>query len=93
MTERWCQWRRCEEDMNLLDEYEAVREALIRFSDLTIQGEAILINDRVEAFALGEPLNFKPRRFILRKQAGDSRTLCYDQSAVLREYLATCARH
>jgi len=57
LTESWCQWRRCEEDMNLLDEWEAVREALKHFSALKIEGVVILIDNKVEAFALGEPLN------------------------------------
>lgn len=57
MTVTWCEGRRCEEDMNLMDEWEAVREALIHYSDLQVQGDVILINDRVEAFSIGELLN------------------------------------
>jgi hypothetical protein len=43
--------------MNLLDEWEAVREALKHFSSLRIEGGVILIDDKVGAFALGELLN------------------------------------
>lgn len=57
LAEQWCQWRRCEEDMNLLDEWEAVREALNHFDALGVQGGVILMGDEVKAFALGEPLN------------------------------------
>ena len=57
LAESWCQLRRCEEDMNLLDEWEAVREALKHFSSLRIEGGVILIDDKVGAFALGELLN------------------------------------
>ena len=57
LVENWCEWHRCEEDMNLLDEWEAVREALNYFEDLQIKGGVIKINDKVEAFALGELLN------------------------------------
>ena len=57
LTETWCEWRRCEEDMNLLDEWEAVRAALNNFSALSLKGEVILIENKVEAFALGELLN------------------------------------
>jgi hypothetical protein len=57
LAESWCQLRRCEEDMNLLDEWEAVREALKHFSGLRIEGGVILIDDKVEAFALVELLN------------------------------------
>jgi hypothetical protein len=57
LAEAWCQWRRCEEDMNLLDEWEAVREALNHFHALRLQGGVILMEGKVEAFSLGEPLN------------------------------------
>lgn len=57
LAETWCQWRRCEEDMNLLDEWEAVEQALKNLSALKLQGGVILIDDKVEAFALGELLN------------------------------------
>jgi hypothetical protein len=57
LVETWCEWRRCEEDMNRLDEWEAVRVALNHFDQLKLQGGVILIEDKVEAFALGERLN------------------------------------
>jgi hypothetical protein len=57
LAEEWCEFRRCEEDMNLLDEWEAVREALKHSADLRMQGGVIVIENRVEAFALGELLN------------------------------------
>ncbi|MGB7061045.1 MAG: phosphatidylglycerol lysyltransferase domain-containing protein [Candidatus Zixiibacteriota bacterium] len=57
LTETWCEWHRCEEDMNLLDEWEAVRSALNNFSALSLKGGVILIEDKVEAFALGELLS------------------------------------
>ena len=57
LAEGWCQFRRCEEDMNLMDEWEAVREALNYYSALNLQGGVLTINDRVEAFTLGELLN------------------------------------
>jgi hypothetical protein len=53
----WCQVRRCEEDMNLMGEWEAVREALTHFTELRIQGGVLLIRDKVEAFSLAELLN------------------------------------
>jgi hypothetical protein len=57
LAENWCEWHRCEEDMNLLDEWEAVRQALNYFEDLKIEGGVIQIDNKVEAFALGELLN------------------------------------
>jgi len=53
----WCEMRRCEEDLNLMGEWEAVREALSHFHALSIQGGVILIENKVQAFALGELLN------------------------------------
>lgn len=53
----WCEVRRCEEDMNLMGEWEAVREALRHFRELRVQGGVLLIQDKVEAFSLGELLN------------------------------------
>lgn len=57
LAESWCQWHRCEEDLNLLDEWEAVHQALNNFDNLRIEGGVILIENKVEAFALGELLN------------------------------------
>jgi len=57
LAETWCQLRRCEEDLNLLGEWKAVREAFAHLGTLKIQGGVILIEDKVEAFALGELLN------------------------------------
>ncbi len=59
LAETWCQWRRCEEDMNLLDEWEAVEQALKNFRALKLEGGVISIDGKVEAFALGEQLNLQ----------------------------------
>jgi hypothetical protein len=55
--ERWCEWRRCEEDMNLLGEWDAIKEALANYPRLAVQGEAVIIEGRVEAFTFGELLD------------------------------------
>jgi len=57
LAENWCQLHRCAEDLNLLGEWEATRQALLHFRTLRLQGGIILIEDKVEAFALGELLN------------------------------------
>ena len=57
LADSWCEWRRCEEDLNLVGEWEAVREALSHFEALEIVGGVILMEDQVKAFALGELLN------------------------------------
>jgi hypothetical protein len=53
----WCDWRRCEEDLSLIGEWDAVRQALNHFYSLKLQGGVIVIEGKVEAFAVGELLN------------------------------------
>jgi hypothetical protein len=55
--ERWCEFRRCDEDLNLLGEWEAIKEALAHYSGLKVKGEVITMGGRVEAFTFGELLN------------------------------------
>jgi hypothetical protein len=57
LAENWCRLKRCQEDLMLMGEWEAVREALRHFQDLELTGGVIRINGRVEAFTLGELLN------------------------------------
>jgi hypothetical protein len=54
---RWCQVKRCECDLSLLGEWEAITAALANYQALELQGGVILINDRVRAFSCGELLN------------------------------------
>ncbi|HEX9884817.1 MAG TPA: phosphatidylglycerol lysyltransferase domain-containing protein [Desulfobaccales bacterium] len=53
----WCHMKRCEEDLNLMGEWEAVGAALAHLEALQLQGGVILLDGRVEAFSLGELLN------------------------------------
>jgi len=55
--DRWCEQRRCAEDLNLLGEWEAVKEALANYGRLGVRGAAVLIGGAVEAFTFGELLN------------------------------------
>jgi len=57
MQNKWCDCHRCTEDMNLMREWEAIRDLLSHFEELNIQGGVILIEGRVEAFTIGELLN------------------------------------
>jgi hypothetical protein len=57
MQESWCQLRDCQQDENLMNEDRAIFEALTHFDRLDYVGGAIVINEVVEAFSLGEPLN------------------------------------
>ncbi len=57
MQESWCQLRDCQTNEGLMNEDRAIFEALTNFDRLGYLGGAIVINDVVEAFSLGEPLN------------------------------------
>jgi uncharacterized protein len=54
---RWCQVKRCECDLSLLGEWEAIGAVLANYQALDLQGGVILVNDRVRAFSCGELLN------------------------------------
>lgn len=54
---QWCNLKRCVEDQGLMNESLAIREALLNYKKLSIKGGVILIDGKVEAFSLGEPLN------------------------------------
>jgi hypothetical protein len=53
----WCDLRHCEVVPGLANESIAIKEALTHFDQLKVTGGVILINGKVEAFTLGEPLN------------------------------------
>ena len=57
LQEAWCQMRECVENPALLSEDYAVHEALKGFGELDYHGGAVVIDSRVEAFSIGEPLN------------------------------------
>lgn len=53
----WCDLRHCEAIPGLLNESLAIKEALTHFEVLGVRGGGILIDGKVEAFTLGDPLN------------------------------------
>lgn len=57
MQESWCALRECHLDDSLASEDVAVCQALNRFGELGYVGGVILIDNKVEAFGLGEALN------------------------------------
>lgn len=57
LQEKWCRLRECTENPALLGEERAVYEALRQYFQLGLTGAAIVVNGRVVAFSLGEPLN------------------------------------
>jgi hypothetical protein len=72
---RWCQFKRCDEDLSLMGEWEAIGVVLSNFEALRLQGCVILINDRVEAFACGELLNRDAAVIHLEKADPELRSL------------------
>lgn len=57
LQEKWCQMNRCEDDLDLLGEDEAIREILTRYDNLSLKGAVIIVGGRVGAFTVGEQLN------------------------------------
>ena len=57
LAESWCHARRCQEDLDLTDEAQAVKSILENFAPLHVAGGLIRVEGKVEAFALGEMLN------------------------------------
>ena len=57
MQEDWCQIRNCAENVELLQEDRAIYEAMKFFEDLDFRGGSIKINNKIEAFSLGEQIN------------------------------------
>jgi len=55
-SDYWCRIRRCEDDLGLMGEWGAVNEILDNFDTLDVVGGAVLIENKVEAFAIGESL-------------------------------------
>lgn len=53
----WCNLRNCNANPGLEAEQRAIKEAFFHFNNLNIFGGAIIINNKVEAFTIGERLN------------------------------------
>ena len=75
LSARWCKIKRCEDDLSLMGEWEAVNAALANFQALQLKGGVILVNDRVEAFTCGELLNQATAVIHLEKAAPELRGL------------------
>lgn len=57
LAEVWCEQRQCEDDISLSHEFSGIEDTLNHFHELDISGGALLVDDTVRAFALGEKLN------------------------------------
>lgn len=52
--EQWCSYRRCDDDLNLMGEWEAIKEALVNYRALDVAGAVISLDGVVKAFTIGE---------------------------------------
>ena len=57
LAEQWCVIKHCEESPPLAGEEAAIREAVQNMEALDFTGGAVVVDGKVEAFSLGEPLN------------------------------------
>jgi len=57
LEKKWCNIRNCNKDKLLYAEDMAVKETLEKFKQLKVMGICISINDKIEAFAIGEELS------------------------------------
>jgi len=57
LQDLWCDEKHCDLHSSLRAEARAVNEVLEHLTELQVIGGAIVVRDRVQAFALGEPLN------------------------------------
>jgi hypothetical protein len=57
LQQDWCAFKDCASDLSLVNEDQAIYEALCNFERLDFVGGAIIIEGKVEAFSLGEALN------------------------------------
>jgi uncharacterized protein len=72
---RWCQVKKCDEDMSLMGEWEAIGAVLANYQSLALKGGVILIDDRVQAFSCGELLNKDTAVIHLEKADPELRSL------------------
>lgn len=57
LAQKWCLEKRCKDDMNLLDEFEAAKLSLENFDALKLKGGLLIIDGKIEAFTVAEMLN------------------------------------
>lgn len=57
LQDRWCEMKRCEDDLDLLGEWDAVKEILNSYESLDVQGGVVTIENKVMAFTIGQMLN------------------------------------
>ena len=72
--EAWCE-ERAHEDPSVLEELHALREAFVNFKELGLEGGAIRIDGRVQAFSFGKRINAEVADVHVEKANPDYRGL------------------
>jgi hypothetical protein len=57
IVKEWCEVKHCDESPALRGEEEAIKRALTNMGNLSFRAGALIVEGKLEAFALGEPLN------------------------------------
>ncbi|MBP8625764.1 MAG: DUF2156 domain-containing protein [Syntrophorhabdales bacterium] len=71
LQEKWCRQKRCDEDMSLMGEWEAIKEVLIHYEALDLTGGVASIDNEVMAFTIGEMLNHNTAVIHIEKADSD----------------------
>ena len=57
IVEEWCEVKHCDESPALKGEEQAITKALTNMEELSFRAGALIVEGKLEAFAIGEPLN------------------------------------
>ncbi|MGC9400554.1 MAG: DUF2156 domain-containing protein [Anaerolineae bacterium] len=85
----WCEKYRCEDDMNLLEERDAVLSSLENFPLLRAQGGVIRVEGKIQAFSVGEMMNAETLVVHIEKADPDIRGL---YQLINREFVRHCCQ-
>ena len=85
----WCEKYRCEDDMNLLEERDAVLSSLENFPLLRAKGGVIRVEGKIEAFSIGEMMNEETLVVHIEKADPDIRGL---YQLINRDFVRNCCQ-
>ncbi len=85
----WCEKYRCEDDMNLLEERDAVLSSLENFPLLRAKGGVIRVEGKIQAFSVGEMMNDQTLVVHIEKADPDIRGL---YQLINREFVRNCCQ-
>jgi hypothetical protein len=85
----WCEKYRCEDDMNLLEERDAVLSSLENFPLLRAKGGVIRVEGKIQAFSVGEMMNEETLVVHVEKADPDIRGL---YQLINRDFVRNCCQ-